>query len=361
MSTVITAQNLWKNYHLWGRRSQFATLKSALLKRDVKFEAETSVPALRNVSFVIEKGEAFGVIGRNGSGKSTLLKIMSGILKPTSGRIVVQGRVAALIELAGLYGTRVIGLPVTAPMEQVGGTLAIGVRVLVEEVLLEHTREDLEEGRGEPGDPLRGERQAVARGVPDGEEPPVGRKRHSIDKAGMAFQLGDQIRDPRLNHRINLFNFRIGVRVRGEPKQTAPREILTGHRGAIDFQRVRAVRGAEARHIVSLHHAREALALGDGGHVDADDAVEQLERQRTGNDAGETRTHAEEHGEDLNLYITGEEEIEPPEPSVVSFARRIALRSSKPASRQIPAKAKTGPEPAGVVVPVKPPQASRAA
>ena len=62
MTVAITAQNVWKNYRLWGRGSQFATLKSALLKRDLKFEPESSVPALKNVSFPIEKGEAFGVI-----------------------------------------------------------------------------------------------------------------------------------------------------------------------------------------------------------------------------------------------------------------------------------------------------------
>ena len=109
MSSVITAQNLWKSYRLWGRRSQFATLKSALLKRDIKFEPQASVPALRNVSFVIERGEAFGIVGRNGSGKSTLLKIISGILKPTSGRIIVQGRIAALIELGAGFHPEITG------------------------------------------------------------------------------------------------------------------------------------------------------------------------------------------------------------------------------------------------------------
>ena len=105
----IALEQVSKSYRLWGRGSQFATLKSALLKRDVKMSPETSIEALRNVSFVIDRGEAFGIIGRNGSGKSTLLKIISGILKPTTGSVKVQGRVAALIELGAGFHPEITG------------------------------------------------------------------------------------------------------------------------------------------------------------------------------------------------------------------------------------------------------------
>jgi len=60
--------------------------------------------ALRDVSLEIEPGAAVGLVGRNGSGKSTLLRLISSIIKPTSGRVDVGGRVASLLELgAGFH------------------------------------------------------------------------------------------------------------------------------------------------------------------------------------------------------------------------------------------------------------------
>jgi ABC-type polysaccharide/polyol phosphate transport system ATPase subunit len=64
----------------------------------------TDVWALRDVSLAIEPGESVGLVGRNGSGKTTLLKLVSGIIKPTAGRVAVGGRVGSLLELgAGFH------------------------------------------------------------------------------------------------------------------------------------------------------------------------------------------------------------------------------------------------------------------
>jgi lipopolysaccharide transport system ATP-binding protein len=60
--------------------------------------------ALQDLSFEVRRGEAFGIIGHNGAGKSTALKIVSRIMKPTKGHIVVKGRLSALIEItAGFH------------------------------------------------------------------------------------------------------------------------------------------------------------------------------------------------------------------------------------------------------------------
>jgi lipopolysaccharide transport system ATP-binding protein len=55
--------------------------------------------ALKNINFEVQKGEILGIIGRNGAGKSTLLKILSRITAPTEGRILLDGRVASLLEV----------------------------------------------------------------------------------------------------------------------------------------------------------------------------------------------------------------------------------------------------------------------
>lgn len=60
--------------------------------------------ALKDVNFTVKKGEVLGIIGSNGAGKSTILKLLSGILKPTSGEMKINGRLSALIEVgAGFH------------------------------------------------------------------------------------------------------------------------------------------------------------------------------------------------------------------------------------------------------------------
>lgn len=66
------------------------------LKKQVSYD---EFWALKSVSFQVKQGEALGLIGLNGSGKSTMLKTIAGVLKPTKGRVKVNGTVAPLIEL----------------------------------------------------------------------------------------------------------------------------------------------------------------------------------------------------------------------------------------------------------------------
>lgn len=65
--------------------------------------------ALRDISFSVERGEIVSLVGPNGCGKSTLLQIISGILQPTSGRVVTKGRVAALLELGAGFNPEFTG------------------------------------------------------------------------------------------------------------------------------------------------------------------------------------------------------------------------------------------------------------
>ena len=84
-------------------KQAFVNIYSGKAKK--KNKKDNEFWALKNVSFTVGKGEVVGLIGSNGAGKSTLLKVVSGVMKPTSGKIKVAGVISPMIELgAGFDG-----------------------------------------------------------------------------------------------------------------------------------------------------------------------------------------------------------------------------------------------------------------
>jgi ABC-type polysaccharide/polyol phosphate transport system ATPase subunit len=96
----IVAEHASRHFRVYPRESR--RLKDAIVARGGSRPSE--VVALRDVSFRVEPGAAVGLVGRNGSGKTTLLRLISGIIKPSSGHVEVGGRVGSLLELgAGFH------------------------------------------------------------------------------------------------------------------------------------------------------------------------------------------------------------------------------------------------------------------
>ncbi|HVT61181.1 MAG TPA: ABC transporter ATP-binding protein [Thermoanaerobaculia bacterium] len=108
---AIRVERLVKHYRRTLPGDRLRTLKSALVSGGLtrNLRRDEAIIALEEVDFTVAPGEAFGLIGGNGSGKSTLLKLVAGMLRPTAGRVQVEGRVAALIELGAGFHPEISG------------------------------------------------------------------------------------------------------------------------------------------------------------------------------------------------------------------------------------------------------------
>ncbi len=106
-SAVVRVENVSVRYRVPHERiSTFKEYAIRALQRRVTYD---EFFALRDVTLEVSAGEVFGVIGRNGAGKSTLLRVISQVMKPSSGRIWRQGSVAPLLELGAGFHPELTG------------------------------------------------------------------------------------------------------------------------------------------------------------------------------------------------------------------------------------------------------------
>ena len=98
-NTPIVANSVVKNFRLPHEKNN--SLKSLIVQPWKLFSRDNyeTQHALKGLSFAVEEGEFFGIVGRNGSGKSTLLKLLAGIYQPTDGSMQTYGKVVPFIEL----------------------------------------------------------------------------------------------------------------------------------------------------------------------------------------------------------------------------------------------------------------------
>ena len=98
---LVEARGLGKSYPaVFRSRDRVRALYHLLIGRD----SADGIPVLRDVNLQVAPGQSLGLIGENGAGKSTLLKLLTGVLTPTRGSVVVNGRIGALLELgAGFH------------------------------------------------------------------------------------------------------------------------------------------------------------------------------------------------------------------------------------------------------------------
>ena len=103
---AIDVQNVSKIYKLYDRSRDRLAEALHLTKKKLSKDHY----ALDQISFQVKKGETVGIIGTNGSGKSTILKIITGVLNPTGGKVDIDGRISALLELGAGFNMEYTGI-----------------------------------------------------------------------------------------------------------------------------------------------------------------------------------------------------------------------------------------------------------
>jgi len=113
MTPIIEIKNISKSYSIHRGSERYVALRDVLMnvirspfkslgnkaKKVAGFDKKETFWALTDVSLDIQKGEIVGLIGANGAGKSTLLKILNRITEPTSGEVIIRGRISSLLEV----------------------------------------------------------------------------------------------------------------------------------------------------------------------------------------------------------------------------------------------------------------------
>lgn len=105
-SAIIKISNLTKEYRLYDNPKD--RIKEVFSITGKKYSRPFM--ALNGITLDVQKGETVGIIGTNGAGKSTLLKIITGVLPPSSGEVIVNGKIAALLELGAGFNQEYTGL-----------------------------------------------------------------------------------------------------------------------------------------------------------------------------------------------------------------------------------------------------------
>ena len=127
----ILVEHAARRFRVYPRESR--TLKDLVVARGHVRGAD--VWALRDVSFGIEPGSAVGLVGRNGSGKTTLLRLLSGIIKPSAGRVAVGGRVGSLLELGAGFHLDLTGRENVYLNGSIHGLRRVAIREKLDEIV----------------------------------------------------------------------------------------------------------------------------------------------------------------------------------------------------------------------------------